>query len=79
MTITKLKEILQILEDNGLGEEFVEAEHDVIFLTSIDGFEKLPDDVKLKIAGKGEYGEKGFKEGMGPFVSEEYDCLACYV
>ena len=57
-TVAKLKKILEILEKNGLGNELVAADHDIIFLSSAPADAPFGDD--LEEAGASYSGGEGW-------------------
>lgn len=79
MEISKFKKILDVLEQFGYGDEDLQADHDIIYILDLDKFEKLPQDVKEVLCGKGEWGEEGYERGLGCFASDDYDSLCCNV
>ena len=79
MTIKKFKQILDVLEQHGFGDEDLQADHDIIYILELDKFDILPQDVKEVLCGKGKWGEEGYEEGVGCFRSPEHDSLCCFV
>jgi len=67
MKITDMKKAAEIFERNGLGDVWLEADHDIIYGPSLEEVDKLP------------RADQDSLEELGWHRSTEFECLASHV